>query len=96
MYNKEYHSPRLPQRAALKPNLYHGGQDPSNFEAKTSVDHQSKESEEDGEPVAIALAPEKPKSSVKPGAVISTSEYKVYHSQLFQSRMTFAEKLSTN
>ena len=46
LFNKMYQSPRLPQRAVLKPNLYHGRQDPSNFEARTSVDHQSKESEE--------------------------------------------------
>ena len=45
LYNKVCQSPRLPQRAVLKPNLYHGRQDPSNFEARTSVD-QSKQSEE--------------------------------------------------
>ena len=49
LYNKVYQSPRLPQRAVLKPNLYHGRQDSSKFEARTSVDHQSKESEEYGE-----------------------------------------------
>ena len=49
LYNKVYQSPRLPQRAVLKPNLYHGRQDPSFFEARTAVDHQSKESEEYGE-----------------------------------------------
>ena len=36
--------PRLPQRAVFTPNLSHGRQDLSTFEARTSVDHQSKES----------------------------------------------------
>ena len=49
LYNKVYQSGRLPHRAVLKPNLYHGRQDLSNFEARTSVDHQSKEREEYGE-----------------------------------------------
>ena len=49
LYNKVYQSPRLPQKAVLKPNLYHGRQDSSSFEARTSVDHQSKGSEEYGE-----------------------------------------------
>ena len=47
--NKVYQSPRLPRKAVLKPNLHHGRQDRSNLEARTSVDHQSKESEEYGE-----------------------------------------------
>ena len=47
--NKAYQSPRSPQRGVLKPNLYHGRQDSSYFEARTSVDHQSKQSEEYGE-----------------------------------------------
>ena len=45
LYSKVYQTPRLP-RAALTPNLPHGRQDISNPEAKTSVDHQSKRSEE--------------------------------------------------
>ena len=49
LYNKVYQSPRSPQRAVLKPKLYHGRQDSSNFEAWTSVDNQSEESEEYGE-----------------------------------------------
>ena len=49
MRNKVYQSPRLPRKAVLKPNLHHGRQDRSNLEARTSVDHQSKESEEYGE-----------------------------------------------
>ena len=47
--NKVDQSPRLPRKAVLKPNLHHGRQDRSNLEARTSVDHQSKESEENGE-----------------------------------------------
>ena len=47
--NKAYQSPRLPRKAVLKPNLHHGRQDRSNLEARTSVDHQCKESEEYGE-----------------------------------------------
>ena len=31
LYNKVYQSPRLPQRAVLNPNLYHGRADLSNF-----------------------------------------------------------------
>ena len=46
LYSEVHQSLRLPQRAVLKPNLYHGRLDSSNFEARTSVDHQSKESEE--------------------------------------------------
>ena len=46
LYNKVLQSPRLPQRTVLKPNLYHGRQDSSNVEARTSVDHQSKESKD--------------------------------------------------
>ena len=49
LYNKVYQSPRLPRKAVLKPNLHHGRQDLPNLEASTSVDHQSKESEEYGE-----------------------------------------------
>ena len=37
------------KKAVLKPNLYHGRLDAPTFEARTSVDHQSKESEEYGE-----------------------------------------------
>ena len=47
--NKVCQSPRLPRKAVLKPNLHHGRQDSSNLEARTSVDHQRKESEEYGE-----------------------------------------------
>ena len=47
--NKVYQSPRLSRKAVLKPNLHHGRQDRSNLEARTSVDHQCKESEEYGE-----------------------------------------------
>ena len=49
LFNKVCQSPRLQQKAVLKPNLYHGRQDAPNFEARTSVDHQSKESEEYGD-----------------------------------------------
>ena len=49
LYNKVFQSPRLSQKAVLKPNLYHGHQDSCNFEARTSVDHQSKDSEGCGE-----------------------------------------------
>ena len=48
------------------------------------------------EPVAIVIATEELKSSGKPEAVTLTSEYKVYHTQLFKNRMTFAEKQSRN
>ena len=58
LYNKVYESPRLPQRAALKPNLYHGRQDSSNFEMRT------------GKSVAVATATKELKSSVKLAAVI--------------------------
>ena len=40
---------RLPRTAVLAPNLHHGRQDLSNLEARTSTDHQSKQSEEYGE-----------------------------------------------
>ena len=49
MHNKVHQSPRLQRKAVLKPNLHHGRQDRSNLEARTSADHQSKESEEYGE-----------------------------------------------
>ena len=45
LYNKVYQSPRLPRKAALKPNLHHGRQDFPNLDARTSAD----ESEEYGE-----------------------------------------------
>ena len=66
MHNKVCQSPRLPERAVLVPNLHHGRQDSANFEARTSVDHQSKDSEEYEEAVAIAIATEEPKSSGNP------------------------------
>ena len=49
LYNKVYQSPRLQRKAVLKPNLHHGRQDLPNLEGRTSVDHQSKVSEEYGE-----------------------------------------------
>ena len=49
LYNKVYQSPRLPRKAVLTPNLHHGRRDLSNLEARTSADHQRKESEEYGE-----------------------------------------------
>ena len=49
LYNKVHPSPRLPPKSVLKPNLCHGRQDSYNFEARTSVDHQSKEREAHGE-----------------------------------------------
>ena len=48
-HRKVYQSPRFPHRAVLLPNLHHGRQDSSKFEARTSVDHQRKESKEYGE-----------------------------------------------
>ena len=71
LHNNVFQSPRWLRNAVLKPNLHHGRLDLSNLEATTFVDHQSKESEEYGEPVA--------KSSVRPEAVTSTSEYMIYH-----------------
>ena len=63
VYNKVYLSPRLPQRAVLKPILHHKRQDSSNFDARTSVDRPSKESEAYGtKPVAIAISTEEPKN----------------------------------
>ena len=49
LYNKVHQSPRLPRKAVLTPSLHHGRQDLSNLEARTSTDHQSKQSEEYGE-----------------------------------------------
>ena len=49
LYNKVYQSPRLTCKAVITPNLHHGRQDLSNFEARMSTDHQSKQSEEYGE-----------------------------------------------
>ena len=49
LYRKMYQSPELPQRIKINPNLHCGRQDTTNFEARASVDHQSKESEEYGE-----------------------------------------------
>ena len=43
LYSKMYQSPELPQRIVLKPNLHYGRQDTTNFEARTSVDHLSRE-----------------------------------------------------
>ena len=77
--NKVYQSPRVPRKAVLMPILHHGRQDLPNLDARTSVVHQSQESEEYGETVAIAAAAEEPKSSGKPAAVTLTSAYKVYH-----------------
>ena len=48
LHNKVYQSPRSLRNTVLKPNLHHGRLDLSNLEARTSVDHQSKESEEYG------------------------------------------------
>ena len=44
LYNKVFEYPMLPRKAVLKPNLHHGRQDLLNLEARTSVDHQSKQS----------------------------------------------------
>ena len=49
LYNKVYRSPRVLRKAVLTPNLHHGRQDLSNLEARTSTDHQSKQSELYGE-----------------------------------------------
>ena len=43
LYNKMYQSLELPQRIVLKPNLHDGRQDTTNFEARASVDHPSRE-----------------------------------------------------
>ena len=48
LHNKVYQSPRSLRNTVLKPNLHHGRLDLSNLEARTSVDHQTKESEEYG------------------------------------------------
>ena len=42
LYNKVNQSPRLPRKAVITPNLHH-------LEARTSTDHQCKQSEEYGE-----------------------------------------------
>ena len=49
LHNKVYQSPKLPRKAVLKPNLHHKRKDLFDLEAVTSVDHQSKESEDYGE-----------------------------------------------
>ena len=41
--SKMFESPELPQRIVLKPNLYCGRQDTTNFEARTSVDYLSRQ-----------------------------------------------------
>ena len=48
LHNKVYQSPRISQKNVLTSNLHHGRQDLSNFEVRTSVDHQSKDSKEYG------------------------------------------------
>ena len=45
LHNKVYQSPRLPRKTVFTPNLHHGSQDLSILEARTSTDHQSKQSE---------------------------------------------------
>ena len=50
LYSKMYKSLGLPQRIVLEPNLHFGRQDTTNFEARASVDHLSKEY---GEPVTV-------------------------------------------
>ena len=90
-YNKVYESPRLPQRAVLKPNLYHGRQDPFFLKREHPSTIKAKKAKSTGTPVAIATATEELKSSEKPAAVTWTSEDKVYHTQLFKNRMTFAK-----
>ena len=49
LHNKVCQAPRLPRKAVLTPNLHHGRQELSNLEARTSTDHQSKQSEMYGE-----------------------------------------------
>ena len=41
--SKMYQHPELPQRIVLKPNLLYGRQDTTDFEARASVDHHSRE-----------------------------------------------------
>ena len=47
---------------------------------------KAKRAKSTGKPVAVATATEEPKSSGKPEAVTQTSEYKIYHTQLFKSK----------
>ena len=79
---------RLPQRAVFKPNLHHGRQDLLISKREHPSTIKSKESEEYGET--------RGDSNSYRGIVTQTSEYKVYHTQLFKNRMTFAEKQSRN
>ena len=64
LYSKMYQSPELPQRIVLKLNLHYERQDTTNFEARASVDHLSREyretrsSGEYGETVAVTLTSE--------------------------------------
>ena len=71
----------------LKPNLHHGRQALPNLEVRTSVDNQSKESEEHGETRG------EEHGETRSGNI---EEYKVYHTQRFNKRMVFAEKQSRN
>ena len=87
-YNKVFESPRLPRKAVLKPNLHHGRQDLSNLEARTSVTIKAKNARSMWKPAA--------KSSGRPESVTSTSEYKVYHTQLFKRKTMYEEKRSRN
>ena len=43
LYNKVYQSPKLPQKAVLKPNLCHGRQDSSNFVWSENIRRPSKQ-----------------------------------------------------
>ena len=43
LHSKMYQSLESPQRIVLKPKLHHGRQDSTNFEARASVDHLSRE-----------------------------------------------------
>ena len=43
LHSKMYQPPESPQRIVLKPKLHHGRQDSTNFEARASVDHLSRE-----------------------------------------------------
>ena len=67
--NKVYQSPRLPQRAVLKPNMPHDVRILPISKREHPSTIKAKKAKSTAKPVTIAIATEEPKSSGKPEAV---------------------------
>ena len=95
--NQVFQCSRLPQKAELKPNLYHGRQDSSDFEARTSVDHQSKEAKGAGETRGDSNGCRGTEEfgEKRSGNIVFRIQV-LPHSTVQKNKMTFAEKQSRN